>query len=112
MKVMLLLRIKGQETSVLARQIYDESRTREWPGLAAEVTVICKEIGISDVNTVTVDKTTIKKAIWDHHQGEIKTELEKSKKLSDIRNEDFSKVQNYFNEKSLYKSRMAFKIRS
>ena len=32
-KVMLLLRIKWQETSVLVRHIYDESRTREWPGL-------------------------------------------------------------------------------
>ena len=37
MKVMLLLRIKGQETSVLVRQIYEESRTREWPGLAAVI---------------------------------------------------------------------------
>ena len=32
--------------------------------------------------------------------------------MSDIKDEDFSQVQNYFHEKSLYKSRMAFKIRS
>ena len=33
-------------------------------------------------------------------------------KLEPIKNEDFRKVQNYFSEKSIHTSRMAFRIRS
>ena len=42
----------------------------------------------------------------------MKRELEKSKKISDIKHEDFSKVQEYFKVKSVETTRMAFKVRS
>ena len=42
----------------------------------------------------------------------MKIELEKSKKLGDIKHEDFSEVQNYFKVKSVETTRMAFKVRA
>ena len=61
-KVMLLTRIKSQAPSSLARQVYEESTSKGWPGLGEEVTYICKEIGIADVNDVEVSKNGIKNA--------------------------------------------------
>ena len=43
---------------------------------------------------------------------DMKSEVSKSKKLHDIQDDDFTKVQDYFNDRSLYNSRMAFKVRS
>jgi hypothetical protein len=110
-KLMLLRRIKSQETTSLCRQIYDESRVNGWPGLGQEVSEICQEIGLPDINIVTVPKTVVKRAIWEHHQLDIRKELHASKKLEDIKDEDFSEVQDYFKDKSVGNTRMAFKIR-
>ena len=43
---------------------------------------------------------------------DLKKELSQSKKLGDIKDEDFATVQDYFNDKSIANTRMAFKIRS
>ena len=43
-KIMLLMRIKSQDSSSLSRQVYEESRARGWPGLGEEVSHICREI--------------------------------------------------------------------
>ena len=66
-KIMLLLRIKSQDPSSLARQIYEEGKSRCWPGLGKEVSQICSEIGIPDVNDVLVTKADVKQAKWEHH---------------------------------------------
>ena len=111
-KVLLLLRIRGQDPSALARQVYEEGKARGWPGLGEEVAKICGEIGIPDANHVMVSKTQLKSAIWEHHDMDMKEQLNHSTKLRDIKNDDFSKMQDYFSEKSVGNTRMAFKIRS
>ena len=63
-KLMLLIRIKWQDSSSLLRQVYEESREGGWPGLGEEVTEICREIGFPDVNDVVVSKETIMNAIY------------------------------------------------
>ena len=109
---MLLVRIKMHDESVLARQVYEESKARGWPGLGEEVSEICEIIGIPDVNHVNLPKQTIISAIERNHYEDLKSELEHSKKLKDIKDEDFSSVQEYFKGKSVENTRMAFKIRS
>ena len=111
-KILLLIRIKSQDKDTLSRQVYDECKARGCPGLGEEVTNICSELGISDVNDVFVSKEDIKDAIWNHHQKDIKQELSTSKKLMEIKDEDFSEVQDYFHNKSVENTRMAFKVRS
>ena len=46
-----------------------------WPGLATEVTQICKEIGLPDASRKDVTKEEIKKAIKYHHVTALKLEL-------------------------------------
>ena len=111
-KIMLLVRIKSQDKSSLSRQVFEESHARGWPGLGEEVSQICREIGIPDVNDVCVNKEEIKTAIWNHHYADMKKELNNSKKLMDIRDEDFSEVQEYFKQKSVDNTRLAFRVRS
>ena len=106
---MLLLRIRKQEKSSLARQVFDESRAKGWPGLGEEVTEICEEIGIPDVNEVEVSKQAVNDAIWNHHYDDIKKELSNSKKLKDIKEEDFTKVQDYFKDISVEHTKSAVK---
>ena len=111
-KILLLMRIKKQDQGSLSRQVYEESRARGWPGLGEEVASICKETGLPDINNVAVTKAEVKKAIGDHHQADVLKELRESKKLMDIKNEDFSTVKDYFKDKSVENTRMAFKVRS
>ena len=96
-KLMLLSRIKSQSTTSLSRQVYEESKVKGWPGLGQEVTEICQEVGLPDMNMVMVPKAVVKKAIWEHHQQDIRRELMTSKKLEDIKDEDFSEVQERIN---------------
>ena len=77
-KLLLLLKIKHQETTSLSRQVYEQGRANGWPGLAMEVTDICNQLGIPDLNNVHVSKEEIKAAIIDHHYNDLKERLGKS----------------------------------
>ena len=87
-----------------------------WPGLWQEVRSICEEIGLPDVNEVDIPVNDIKEAISNHHYKFIKEELaaerKGTKKLKDIKDDDFRNVQEYFSDKSVANGRMAFRIRS
>jgi hypothetical protein len=97
--------------------LYPKNQSRGWPGLGQVVASICREIGIPDVNElgcdndVDVTKAAIKKAVWDHHHADVKKDLNESSKLMDIKDDDFSTVQEYFNDKSVCNTRMEFKVR-
>ena len=41
----------------------------------------------------------------------MKVEIDKFKKLDDVKNDDFTKVQSYFNEKSIETGRLSFNMR-
>ena len=43
-----LKKCKGEDT--LCIQIYEEEKMKGWPGLSKEVSKICADIGIPDVN--------------------------------------------------------------
>ena len=111
-KILLLIRIKSHGLDTLCRQVYEEGVRHDWPGLGQEVTKICDEIGIADVNNSMVAKSEIKKAIINHHYEEMTIEVKKKTKLEHIKNEDLRKVQKYFEEKSVENTWMAFKIRT
>ena len=50
-KLMLLQRTKNQTRS-LYRQVYEDGRAKGWPGLWREVSQICEQLGIPDINDV------------------------------------------------------------
>ena len=88
-KVFLLMRIENHEEDTLCSQIYEEGKSRGWPGLGKDVSDICKTIDIPDVNETLVPKSVVKTAIFNHRYKEIKTEIDSMNKLEPIRTEDF-----------------------
>jgi hypothetical protein len=111
-KILLLMRIRSHDTDTLCRLIYEEGKSRGWPGLGQEVTDICQKLNIPDVNDNLVPKSVVKEAIFEHHYSDIKEEVSKMKKLDPIKDQDFGEVQNYFMDKSIENAGMSFKIRS
>ena len=75
MKLLLSQAIRKQEDGGLAREVWEEQVEMSWPGLANEVTHICKEIGLPDASRQEVTKEEIKKAIQYHHVTALKLEL-------------------------------------
>ena len=57
MKMMTARSILSQEDS-LARRVYDQQRAMGWPGLSAEVSDICKQVGLEDMNKVRLPRGT------------------------------------------------------
>ena len=97
----------------LARRVYNQQLAMGWPGLAVEVTKICKQVGLEDLNKVMLDKEKMTEAIFYHDYKEKKEDMEKSRKLEDIKHEDFRYLPDYFvHEKSIEKVRLAYRIRS
>jgi hypothetical protein len=109
---LLLMRIKNHEMGTLCRQVYEEGKHMGWPGLGQEVSDICAELGIPDVNNMMVSKHEVKNAIFDHHYNDMVNIVNTKTKLDDIKGEDFREVQSYFNDKSVENTRMAFKVRT
>ena len=96
----------------LCRQIYEEGKRHDWPGLGKEVADICNVLGIPDVNNEEISKSEVKKAISDNHYDEMIEIVKSKQKLNAINGEDFRKVQDYFQDKSVENTRMAFRIRT
>ena len=111
MKLQLVKKILSQENS-LAKMIYQEQLDRNWPGLSTEVREICEAVGLEDINKKEVKNEDMEEAILFHHYKEMKHELQSYKKLEDIKDNDFTMMPEYMEDKSLDKARMAFRIKS
>ncbi len=55
------MHIKSLDEGTLARRVYEEQKTQEWPGLAAETASFCRILGIEDCNEKTMPKTLHRK---------------------------------------------------
>ena len=60
---MLIIHIRSLDEGTLARRVYEEQKTQEWPGLAAETASFCQILGIEDCNETTMSKTLHRKII-------------------------------------------------
>ena len=69
--------------------MYEKQLHLQLPGLAREVSDICEQIQIPDVNYYKVKKDTIEEAIFFNHYKDMKEELYDSKKLNKFKYEDF-----------------------
>ena len=86
-KVFLLQRIIKFEEGTLAKQVYTEGRELGLPGLWKEVSEICEDVDILDINDSVVSKETIRTTIFEQHYSFMMGEMEE--KLEDIKLEDF-----------------------
>ena len=102
-KVFLLQRIINLDDDTLAKQVYQEGKDHDWPGLWKDVSDICKELVIPDVSVASndVSRETIKKAIFEHHYEDMIKDIHKKIKLEDIKHESFNEPQSYMSNKSI-----------
>ena len=111
-KILLLMRIQNQKQGVLCREVYEEAKQNDWPGLGQDVAKICSNLGIPDVNNTRISKQDIKKAIFENHYEDMVNTIKTKSKLEEIKDDDFREVQPYFHDKSVESTRMKFKIRT
>ena len=110
-KLLLLKRIKRQSHETLSWKIWKEQRSNNWPGLSKEVSDICNELNILDINDQDIPEGVLKRAVFDHHLEEIKEKVSNSKKMMKHKEDNFQEVQDYMLDKNVEKSRMSFRIR-
>ena len=84
-KSLLVQAIKQQEEGGLAREVLEHQLRMGWPGLAMEVSHICKKTRIPDATQEGVSKDVISKAVRYDHLRSLKLEL-RGKKLQENAN--------------------------
>ena len=110
-KLLLLKRLKGLSPETLSRKILEEQQAKNWPGLSREVKEICAELNIPDINQFDLTAGDIKKVILNNHDKKLLEDIRVSKKMKKHENDNFKEVQSYMRDKSVYNTRMAFRIR-
>ena len=108
---MMVRRLQQQDTSSLARRVYETQLRLGLPGLAKEVSNICNIIKIPDINFNNVKKEKIQEQLFYHHYKDMKEEIQNCKKMSQIKHKDFRKEQDYMNDKSIDSSRTQLRVR-
>ena len=93
-KILLIQAIGGQEEGNLAREVLEEQLQMGGPGLAQEVTHICKRLSLPDASREDVSKEDIKKAVHFDSIKSLKLEL-KGRKLQQMANSDVSTSREY-----------------
>ena len=114
-KIMLVLHLRCLEESSLASQMYREQKENNWPGLAAEVEEICKELGIESVNSaqgldVKKYRQYVTEACHKLNEIRIKKSIENSVKCQRIKNENYGSRE-YLNKKDIHYARDLFRAR-
>ena len=95
----------------MSGQILEEQRSKNWSGLAKEVSEICEKLNIQDINIHDIPDVQIKKAVAINHYDTMKEDIAKSKKMEKYKNEDFHDVQPYMKGIDIHKTRMCFRTR-
>ena len=107
--------IKNMTENSLARKVWVEQVSNQWPGLALEVKGICEELGIPDVNKADLTKNEVKKLVTtackEKDEVYMKQKMENSKKMEDII-DDNCELKPYLKNLTLHQARDLFKIRT
>ena len=100
----------------MANTIWTEQRKNGWPGLSQEVTEICGKLEIEDANTLEMEnvgkkmmRSKVIAAAKEVNEKEVKSKMRT--KCEDMKDEEI-KLQDYFDNLTLYEARECFKIRS
>ena len=101
----------GEET--LAKQVYLEQKLNDWPGLSKEVTMICEELGIEDVNSSSIQKNALRKELEKACRLKDEKELKEKmgKKMVKLKSEDCQRKE-YMELKCLADVRNIFRVRT
>ena len=92
--------------------IYKEQRNQGWPGLAREVTEICEQLDIPDVNIAGVSKGDMARAVHEMSRKDWMKKMEKSDKLNDLVEQEDGRMKEYMKIKNISDSRIMFRART
>ena len=112
-KCLLIHHIKNMGEETLAKQVYLEQIENGWPGLSREVTMICEELGIEDVNSSKTEKNALRKELEKACRSKDEKDLKQKmgKKTEKLKDEDCQR-KNYMELKSLADVRSIFRVRT
>ena len=114
-KLMFLHHISGLKEDVLAKKVWEQQKTRNWPGLVAEGQAIFKELGLDEEGMQECSKSE-----WRMKGGEacaakdekfMLEEIRSKSKLEEIKNEGVG-IKPYMGLKPLNQVRDLFRIRT
>ena len=72
--------------------MYLEQLAMGCSGLSTEVAEICKEVGLENINEMTINNKEIQDDINYHNYGDMKEEMERYRKLEEVKHGDFTKL--------------------
>ena len=112
----MIVHLRGLKNTALAHTIWKEQWKNDWPGLSHEVTDICKNLEIEDVNTLEMEnsekkmmRSKVTAAAEEVNEKDVKSRMKtKCEEMKD----DEVKLQEYFHNLTLYEARERFKIKS
>ena len=111
-KLMLVLHIRNLKENTLAKQIYEEQKKLNWPGLAAESRAICLELDIEDCNSTNMTKYDYKQIVMRacHKKNEEKLRALGRGKCERIQIEEYGK-KSYLQKKNIFHVRHQYRSR-
>ena len=111
---MLVLHVRRLEEGSLAKRVYDEQVSNQWPGLAQEVELICNELEIESVNKTRMSKSSYRRklvaACHKKNEEKIKSESEGKVKCERILAEVYGR-KSYINDEQINHVRETYKAR-
>ena len=114
-KILLVLHIRSLEDTSLAKMMYEEQVSNNWPGLAKETVELCKKLEIEDVNTTSKTKSAYAKELGRTclamEDAMMKTECVNMQKMNKISAEDWG-LKEYVKSGSLWSVRKTWEARS
>ena len=115
---MLVRHLRGLDPSTLARSVYEEQKTNNWPGLVKETRDICKRIDVNDCNEDDIWKLGTKeyrkylvKKCKEKDEIELRKMAETKSKCITIIADNYGK-KSYMSENVLSKVRQVFRTRT
>ena len=111
-KIRLILFIKGLCEKSLSRQVYEEQKLNNWPGLAKETAKICQTLDIEDVNLTQKDKNIYMKIFLEacHRKNEENLRGLATGKCERIGAEIYEK-KDYILSKNIFTARQHYRAR-
>ena len=111
-KILLIFHIRSLKEDTLAFRIYQEQIAQNWPGLAMETKKICKDLGIEDCNTTTLNKAQFKKLLYKacHRTNDQSLCLLAQGKCERIGIKEYGRKE-YFQKTNIYNVRQHFKTK-
>ena len=111
---MLVLHVRRLDEGSLARWVYEEQVSNQWPGLGQEVQQIYEELGVESALTTKVSKASYRNklivACHEKNKEKIKSESEGKTKCERILTEKYGR-KNYVNYEQIHRVRETYKAR-